>query len=73
VLLYLAATYCRGGYSLMELGERLDPITVSGLGSARQIMAGRLRESRTLRDQVGAFAARIAAAESKSARIPQMK
>jgi len=49
-----------------ELGERLGPITVSGLGSARQIMAGRLRESRTLRDRVTAIEAQIANAKSKS-------
>jgi len=66
VLLYLAATYCRGKYTLMELGERLGRITVSGLGSARQIMARRLRESRTLRDRVMAIEARIADAKSKS-------
>jgi len=66
VLLYLAATYCRGQYSLSDLGERLGPITVSGLGSARQIMARRLRESRTLRDQVEAITATIATANSNS-------
>ena len=33
---------------------RLGPITVSGLGSARQIMAGRLRECRILPDRVTA-------------------
>ena len=66
VLLYLAATYCRGRHSLMELGERLGPITVSGLGSARQIMARRLRESRTLRDRVSSIEARIADTKSKS-------
>ena len=66
VLLYLAATYCRGQYSLMELGERLGPITVSGLGSARQITARRLRESRTLRDRVTEIEARIADPKSKS-------
>jgi len=44
---YRAATYCRGHCRLAELGEGLGPITVSGPGSARQIMARRLRESRT--------------------------
>ncbi len=66
VLLYLAARYCRGQFSLMELGERLGPITVSGLGSARQIMARRLRESRTLRDRVTVIEARIADPKSTS-------
>jgi hypothetical protein len=50
----------------MELGQRLGPITVSGMGSARQIMAHRLRESRTLRDRVALIEARIATTKSKS-------
>jgi len=65
VLLYLAATYCRGHCNLAELGVRLGPITISGLGSSRQIMVGRLRESRTLHDRVGAIEARIAEPEKQ--------
>ena len=66
VLLYLAATYCRGRYSLSELGQRLGPITVSGLGSAREAMKKRLRKSRPLRRHVHALESRIADGKSKS-------
>ena len=66
MLLHLAATYCRGQYSLMELGEHLGPITGSGLGSAPQIMARRLRKSASLRDRGEAIENKIADAKSKS-------
>lgn len=66
VLLYLTSIYCRGRYSLAESGMRLGPITVSGLGSAREIMKQRLRASRSLRDRIAQLETRIAAFKSKS-------
>ena len=66
VLLYLASAYCRGRYSWSRLGERLGPITVSGLGSARQAMVRRLRESRELRGRVAQIEAAMIEAKSKS-------
>jgi len=66
VLLYLASVYCRGRYSLSELGERLGPVSISGLGSARQIMKRRLRGCRELRERVAALEARISALKSRS-------
>jgi hypothetical protein len=50
----------------MELEERLGPITVSGLGSSRQTVARRLRESRTLFGRATAIKARIADPRSRS-------
>jgi hypothetical protein len=44
----------------------LGPITVSGLGSSRQMVARRLRESRTFRDRVAETEARTADPESRS-------
>ena len=42
VLLFLAATCCRGRYSLAELGRRLGPISLGSLESARTKMQQRL-------------------------------
>jgi len=43
VLLYLAATYCRGRYSLCELADGLGRLTVGGLCAARYKMSERLK------------------------------
>jgi len=66
VLLYLASVYCRGRYGLSELSGRLGPITVSALGSARDIMRRRMRQDRDLGHRVSALESRIAAANRQS-------
>ncbi len=52
VLLYLAATHCRGRYSLAELGQRLGPVSLAGVSNARSKMARRIAEDRGLRGRV---------------------
>jgi REP element-mobilizing transposase RayT len=41
-LLYLAATHCRGRYSLAELGKRFGPVSLSAVSNARTKMAKRM-------------------------------
>jgi REP element-mobilizing transposase RayT len=48
VLLYLAATCCRGRYTLTEIGQRLGGLTVGGLCAGRYKLAQRLRRDRRL-------------------------
>ena len=55
VLLYLAATHCRGRYTLSDLGLELGPITVGALSRARGLMAGRIRQSEALKARVSAI------------------
>jgi len=43
VLLYLAATYCRGRYSLCQLADELGRLTVGGLCAARYKISERLK------------------------------
>jgi hypothetical protein len=52
VLLYLAAVHCRGRYSLSAIAEKLGPITISGLDSARSKMTLRLKKDKQLRKRV---------------------
>jgi REP element-mobilizing transposase RayT len=61
VLLYLAATYCRGRYTLSELGQVPGPITVGALSRARGLMAGRIAASAALRTRVSSIEARLKA------------
>ena len=63
VLLYLAATCCRGRYTLSELGQDLGPITVGALSRARSLMAGRIAASEDLKARVSAIEARLRAAK----------
>jgi len=42
VLLYLAATHCRGRYSLAELGQALGPISLAAVSNARSKMPQRM-------------------------------
>ena len=55
VLLYLAATHCRGRYSLSELGLELGPVTVSTIAAARQRVAARAAEDSGLRQRIDAI------------------
>ena len=48
VLLYLAATCCRGRYTLTEIGQRLGGLTVGGLCAGRYKLEQRLRRDRGL-------------------------
>ena len=66
VLLYLASVYCRGRYGLSELSTRLGPITVSALGSARDIMRRRISLARDLCKHVAALESRIVAVNRQS-------
>lgn len=66
VLLYLAATYCRGRYTLSELGQELGPITVGALSRARGLMAGRIAASQVLKARVSAIEARLKAGNCKN-------
>ena len=56
VLLYLAATLCRGRYSLAELGQRLGPVSLAAISNARAKMVRRLRDDQKLRARVEAIA-----------------
>ncbi|MCF7854996.1 MAG: hypothetical protein K9N51_09380 [Candidatus Pacebacteria bacterium] len=55
VLLYLAATHCRGRYSLSELGLELGPVTVSAIAAARQRVPARAAEDSGLRQRIDAI------------------
>ena len=66
VLLYMAATYCRGRYTLSELGLELGPITVGALSHARSLMADRIGESEILRARVCSIEARLKSANCKN-------
>ena len=54
VLLYLAAMYCRGRYSLCKLADELGHLTVGGLCAARYKLSKRLqaRDETELRNAV---------------------
>ena len=55
VLLCLAATHCRGRYSLSELGLELGPVTVSTIAAARQRVAAHAAEDSGLRQRIDAI------------------
>jgi len=52
VLLYLAATHCRGRYSLAELGKRLGPVSLAAVSNARANLARRLETEQALAKRV---------------------
>jgi len=61
VLQYLAATCCRGRYTLTEIGQRLGGLTVGGLCAARYKLARRLRRDPGLASAVRAIRHELAA------------
>ena len=52
VLLYLAATHCRGRYSLAELGQALGPVSLAAVSNARTKMLRRMAEDQDLQERV---------------------
>lgn len=52
ILLYLAATCCRGRYSLAELGQRLGPISLGSVGGARTRMQRRMDDDSNLQKRI---------------------
>jgi len=52
-MLYLAALHCRGRYTLSNIAERLGPLTISGLDSARAVTARRMKKGKGLKQRVG--------------------
>ena len=58
-LLYLAATFCRGRYTLAELGRRLGPITTAAVSRARSIMVARMARDRELRGRIAKMEDRL--------------
>ena len=61
VLLYLAATCCRGRYTMTEIGQRLGGLTVGGLCAGRYKLAQRLGRDRGLAATVEALQRQVAA------------
>jgi REP element-mobilizing transposase RayT len=51
-LLYLAATHCRGRYSLAELGKRFGPVSLSAVSNARTKMAKRMMTDPDLKKRI---------------------
>lgn len=51
-LLYLAATHCRGRYSLTELGQQLGPVSLAAVSNARAKMARRLNDDAELKERI---------------------
>ena len=66
VLLYLAATHCRGRQTLSDLGLELGPVTVGALSRARCLLAARLIASEDLQARVSAIEARLKPANSNN-------
>ena len=52
VLLYLAATHCRGRYSLADLGRALGPVSLAAVSNARANMLRRMDRDPALRKRV---------------------
>lgn len=52
VLLYLSCKYCRGKYSLSELGSKLGPLTVGAITRSRYNMAGKIRNDKKLESKI---------------------
>jgi len=61
VLLYLAATHCRGRYSLAEIGQALGPISLAAVSNARIIMLRRMHRDPALGRRVGALSSTLTA------------
>ena len=64
VLLYLAAMYCRGRYTLTKLGSELGGITVGALSRARGLMEERISHCEDLAARVAAIEERLMAEKS---------
>ena len=62
----MASVFCGGRYGLSELSTRLGPITVSALGSARDIMRRRISLDRDFRKRVAALEFWIVAVNRQS-------
>jgi len=58
-LLYLAATHCRGRYSLAELGEKLGPIGLAAVSNARRSMLRKMEDDPELKKRVLALSKRL--------------
>jgi len=66
MLLYMAATYCRGRYTLSDLGLELGPITVGALSHARSLMADRIDASEVVRARASVIELRLKAGKCKN-------
>ena len=66
MLLYMAATHCRGRYTLSELGLKLGPITVGALSHARSLMAGRIGASKLLQARATAIQVQLKVSKGKN-------
>ena len=64
VLLYLAATHCRGRYTLTELGTELGGVTVGGLSRARSLMSECIGQAEDLACRVATIEKRLRSAKA---------
>ena len=64
-LLYLAATHCRGRYSLTELGENLAPYPLAAVSNARAGMARRMKTSSELKKRIDEISASLESEHDK--------
>ena len=51
-LLYLAATHCRGRYTLAELGQRLGPVSLAAVSNAGTNMARQMKTNPALKKRI---------------------
>ena len=51
-LLYLAATHCRGRYTLTELGRQLGPVSLAAVSNARTNLARQMRTNSALKKKM---------------------
>lgn len=58
-LLYLAATHCRGRYSLAELGKRLGPVSLAAVSNARTKMAKRMATDPQLKRRISGISSSL--------------
>lgn len=58
-LLYLAATHCRGRYSLAELGEELGLIGLAAVSNARRTMLREMADDLELKARIQALSERL--------------
>ena len=65
VLLYLAATHCRGRYSLAELGQALGPISLAAVSHARTKMLEKMATDPSLERRVMAISGKLTKREDK--------
>ena len=64
-LLYLAATHCRGRYSLTELGKRLGPVSLAAVSNARTKMARRMTADPDLNKRINGISLLLASKADK--------